>query len=101
MMQARGQLRTKAGIGLPGLTIWLAVFGIAVYVLAGWPPAIPALPTNLPSWASVEVWLRSPMLSIDLALPVARFAAWLVWAWTCVTVLLRVAINTLEGATKG
>ncbi len=75
MVQVHRERRTHAGIGLPALTIWLVVFGIAVYALAGWPPAIPALPTELPSWVSLEVWLRSPMLSLELALPVARFAA--------------------------
>jgi nucleoid-associated protein YgaU len=86
---------------LAGLTVWLAIFGSAVYVLAGWPPALPQLPTALPTWISVEVWLRSPALGIDVALPAARFLAWLMWGWTCATVLLRVGVNALELATNG
>ena len=47
MVQVHRERRTHAGIGLPAQTIWLVVFGIAVYALAGWPPAIPALLTEL------------------------------------------------------
>jgi hypothetical protein len=93
--------RTRAGLGLAGLTLWLALFGTAVCVLAGWPSVTPALPsTGLPTLISVEVWLRSPMLAVDAVLPTVRLLAWLAWGWTCATVLLRVGVNALDLATK-
>jgi nucleoid-associated protein YgaU/DNA-binding SARP family transcriptional activator len=94
--------RVSAGRGSAAiLLVWLAVFGSAVYVLAGWPPAVPLVASGLPSSQVFEIWLRSPSLALDALLPSVRLLAWVVWAWTCAYVVIRVVLRVLEWLTRG
>jgi hypothetical protein len=91
----------RSRIGLRGLVLWLAAGTLLWYRLIGWPPpALPPLPSTLPSWAMVDVWLRSP-LAADWTGFVAAIGliGWLFWAWAWATVLLEVAVNLVDAAT--
>jgi hypothetical protein len=91
----------RSRIGLRGLVLWLAAGTLLWYRLIGWPPpALPLLPSTLPSWAMVDVWLRSP-LAADWTGFVAAIGliGWVFWAWAWVTVLLEVGVNLVDAAT--
>jgi len=90
-------------LGLGGLLVWLAIFGGALAglgQLAGW-PAQPALPDHLPSWNVIQVWLNSPLVGIEVLLPVALSIGWLVWALTAASIALQVLVDLLDAATRG
>ena len=102
MQTERAPETTERGeIGLPALVLWLGLFGAALYLLAGWPTTPPSLPESWPSWLMIEVWLRSPMLPTEWLIPLVQVVAWLVWGWTCLTVVLRVVVRALEVITRG
>jgi hypothetical protein len=91
----------RTRIGLRGLVLWLGVGTLLWYRLIGWPPpALPALPATLPSWAMVDVWVRSP-LATDWTGFVAAIGlgGWAFWAWAWLSVLLEVAVNLADAAT--
>src|SRR5438270_5863265 len=94
--------RAPAGRGSAAiLLVWLAMFGSAVYFLAGWPPALPLLDSELPSSQVLGIWLRSPSLALDTLVPPVRLLAWVVWGWTCAYVVIRVVLSVLEWVTRG
>ena len=98
-MQA--ERRDRPNMGMRGLLLWLAVGSLLWYWLIGWPPpALPPLPETLPSWAMVDVWIRSP-LATDWTGFVATIGlvGWAFWAWAWATVLLEVAVNLVDAAT--
>ncbi|MGI9145300.1 MAG: CPBP family intramembrane glutamic endopeptidase [Chloroflexota bacterium] len=95
--------RRESELGLIGLLVWLGFFGVALAgleQLAGW-PAQPALPDHLPSWASTQVWLNSPMAGLDTLVRVALDLAWIVWGLTAVSILLQALVDLLDAATRG
>src|SRR6266700_3445663 len=95
--------RDRPKMGMRGLLLWLALGSLLWYRLIGWPPpALPPLPQTLPSWAMVDVWLRSP-LAMDWTGFVATIGlvGWAFWAWAWATVLLEVAVNLADAATHG
>src|SRR6266851_3750018 len=100
-MQA--ERRDSPKMGMRGLLLWLAVGSLLWYRLIGWPPpALPPLPQMLPSWAMVDIWVRSP-LATDWTGFVATIGlvGWAFWAWAWATVLLEVAVNLADAATHG
>ena len=91
-MTMRPERRDRSKMGMRGLLLWLALGSLLWYRLIGWPPpALPPLPQTLPSWAMVDVWVRSP-LATDWTGFVATIGlvGWAFWAWAWATVLLEV-----------
>src|SRR6266545_5313178 len=100
-MTVQPEQRDRSRIGLRGLVLWLGLSTLLWYRLIGWPPpALPSLPTTLPSWAMVDVWVRSP-LAADWTGFVAAIGlvGWVFWAWAWASVLLEVAVNLIDAAT--
>ena len=91
---------SPGSIGFGALLVWLVLFGAALDVLIGWPPKFPTMPSALPTWSTIEVWLGSAILPTEWLIPAVGLAAWVLWGWTCVFVLLRVTLNALEGLTR-
>ncbi len=90
-------------LGLGGLLVWLAIFGVALAgleELAGW-PAQPMLPDHWPSWIQVQVWLNSPLAGLDTVVPLALDLGWVVWALTAASILLQALVDLLDAATRG
>jgi DNA-binding SARP family transcriptional activator len=99
----RPERRHRPTMGMRGLLLWLALGSLLWYRLIGWPPpALPPLPQTLPSWAMVDVSVRSP-LATDWTGFVATIGlvGWAFWAWAWATVLLEVAVNLADAATHG
>jgi len=90
-------------MGMRGLLLWLAVGSLLWYRLIGWPPpALPPLPQTLPSWAMVDVWVRSPLATYWTGfVATIGLVGWAFWAWAWATVLLEVAVNLADAATHG
>jgi nucleoid-associated protein YgaU len=82
------------------LLAWLAIFGLGLRLLVGWPKMLPA-PELLPSWTVVEVWALSPGGSLAGLISVAAFVAWAVWLWTFASVLLRVGLDFADAFSRG
>jgi hypothetical protein len=93
--------RAEKSMGLLALLAWLAILGLAVNWLAGWPPPHPTLPSSFPSLAELQVWLRSPVFAVNWLAPSAGITAWVVLGWIGITVLVRVALNLLDAFTRG
>jgi hypothetical protein len=49
--------------------IWLALFGAALMLVVGWPPAFPQGPGGTPTWSTIKVSLGSPILATEWLLP--------------------------------
>jgi len=95
--------RSESELGLIGLLLWLGFFGVALAgleQLAGW-PIRPALPEHLPSWASVQVWLNSPLAGLETEVSIALDLGWVVWGLTAASVLLQALVDLLDAATRG
>src|SRR6266568_550084 len=102
-MMMQPERRDRQKMGMRGLLLWLAGGSLLWYRLIGWPPpALPPLPQTLPSWAMVDVWVRSP-LAMDWTGFVATIGlvGWAFWAWAWATVLLEVAVNLADAASHG
>jgi hypothetical protein len=82
------------------LFVWLAIFGVGLRLLVGWPTMLP-VPDQLPSWTVVEVWALSPGGSLSGLISVAAFVAWAVWLWTLASVLLRVGLDFADALSRG
>src|SRR5712691_10984420 len=94
--------RHRPKMGMRGLLLWLAVGSLLWYRLIGWPPpALPPLPQTLPSWATVDVWLRSP-LATDWTgfVAIIGLVGWAFWVWAWASVLLEVGVNLADAATQ-
>ena len=86
-----------ATTSLAVLTLVLGAIGIALFVVAG----RPALPTSVPAPNDVGSMLRGsdlPLAAIGYALV---DAAWLVWAWIVLSMLLRVALGLADRVADG
>jgi hypothetical protein len=98
-----GASRSLADVGgsrdLLVLLAWLAVFGVALRLLVGW-PAAPARPDAVPSWTAIQVWIQSPGASPAGLLSWADALAWAVWLWTCASVLLRLVVDFADALAR-
>jgi len=93
----------RTSVGLPGLVLGLAVGTLLWYRLIGWPPPVlPPLLQTVPSWATVDVWLRSPMATDWTGFVAAiGLVGWAFWVWVWASVLLELAVNLADAATQG
>src|SRR4051794_17303860 len=85
--------------GLVVVLGWLALFGIGLRLLVGWPVA-PTLPAAVPNWVDVQVWSQSPGASPAPLMAWVSALAWAIWLWTFASVLLRIGVDLGECLTR-
>jgi LysM repeat protein len=87
--------------GLALICLALALLGGALVATIGM-PRLPSAALHLPTGIELELLLRSPGAEqVTWVLVVASLAAWLLWAWLAVTVVLRVIVLLCERAAAG
>jgi len=100
---SRGRALDAAGYA-PGMARWAAVVryllvlagSLAALLLVIGSPEVPTLPDHLPSPFALEVWLQSPGTPLEMVSALARDAAWLVWLWAALSLLIELLLVGVE-----
>jgi len=100
---SRGRALDAAGHA-PGMARWAGVVryllmlagSLAALLLVIGSPEVPTLPDHLPSPFALEVWLQSPGTPLEMVSALARDAAWLVWLWAALSLLIELLLVGAE-----
>jgi nucleoid-associated protein YgaU/two-component SAPR family response regulator len=79
------------------LVLVLAVVGVGLYAVG----ATPYLPSSVPNASDVASTLRGSDLPTETLGYILVDAAWLIWGWVVLSLLLRVAVDLAEAASRG
>ncbi|WP_040668832.1 LysM peptidoglycan-binding domain-containing protein, partial [Nitrolancea hollandica] len=87
----------KHRLGLAALILGLALGAVALYLAAG----PPKLPDSLPDWTTIQLTLHGDELPLAAAAYVLTTAAWLLWGWIILSLVLRLLVGIADARTGG
>jgi hypothetical protein len=97
VMSADADELRQSRLGLLALVLGLGIGAAALYAVAGGP----RLPSTLPTWDVAVLTLGGSDLPLEALAYILTTAAWAVWLWLVVSVILRLLVLVADAATQG